>query len=124
MAYHINIEKKSIKNSYYRNVLYTTTNTQLVVMSLKPNTEIGLEKHRKIDQFIRIESGTGKAIITNNKKEIIQTITLTDGSAIVIPKNTYHNIINTGSDKLKLYSIYSPPNHPPQTLQKNKPDDD
>jgi mannose-6-phosphate isomerase-like protein (cupin superfamily) len=124
MAYHINIEKKSLKNSYYRNVLYTAENMQLVVMSLKPNTEIGLEKHRKIDQFIRIESGTGKAIITNNKKEIIQTITLTDGSAIVIPKNTYHNIINTGSDKLKLYSIYSPPNHLPKTIHKNKPDDD
>lgn len=124
MAYHINIEKESIKNSYYRKVLMTTKNMQLVVMSLKPETEIGLEKHAKIDQFIRIEKGTGKAIITNSKKDVIQTISLKDGSSIIIPKGTWHNIINTGEDKLKLYSIYSPPNHPPDTLQKNKPEND
>lgn len=124
MAYHINIEKESIKNLYYRKVLMTTKNMQLVVMSLKPETEIGLEKHAKIDQFIRIEKGIGKAIITNSKKDVIQTISLKDGSSLIIPKGTWHNIINTGEDKLKLYSIYSPPNHPPDTLQKNRPEND
>jgi mannose-6-phosphate isomerase-like protein (cupin superfamily) len=124
MAYHINIEKESIKNSYYRKVLMTTKNMQLVVMSLKPETEIGLEKHARIDQFIRIEKGTGKAIIRNSKKDVIQTISLKDGSSLIIPKGTWHNIINTGEDKLKLYSIYSPPNHPPDTLQKNRPEND
>ena len=120
MAFSINIEKETLKNKNYRKVLSTTPNMQLVVMSIKPQTEIGLEKHSKIDQFIRIEKGKGKAIITNNKKEIIQTIRLKDGSVIIIPKNTWHNIINTGDENLQLYSIYSPPEHPPNTLQRNK----
>ena len=120
MAFSINIEKETIKNKNYRKVLSTTPNMQLVVMSIKPQTEIGLEKHSKIDQFIRIEKGKGKAIITNNKKEIIQTTRLKDGSVIIIPKNTWHNIINTGDENLQLYSIYSPPEHPPNTLQRNK----
>jgi len=120
MAYSTNIERSTLKNNYYRKVLMTTKNMQLVVMSLKPKVEIGLEKHTKIDQFIRVEKGTGLAIITNNNDEIIQKIKLVDGTAIVIPKNTWHNIINTGDDKMKLYSIYSPPNHKPDTLQKNK----
>ena len=120
MAFSINIEKETLKNKNYRKVLSTTPNMQLVVMSIKPQTEIGLEKHSKIDQFIRIEKGKGKAIITNNKKEIIQTTRLKDGSVIIIPKNTWHNIINTGDENLQLYSIYSPPNHPPNTLQRNK----
>ena len=120
MAFSINIEKETIKNKNYRKVLSTTPNMQLVVMSIKPQTEIGLEKHLKIEQFIRIEKGKGKAIITNNKKEIIQTIRLKDGSVIIIPKNTWHNIINTGDENLQLYSIYSPPEHPPNTLQRNK----
>lgn len=120
MAFSINIEKETLKNKNYRKVLSTTPNMQLVVMSIKPQTEIGLEKHSKIDQFIRIEKGKGKAIITNNKKEIIQTTRLKDGSVIIIPKNTWHNIINTGDENLQLYSIYSPPEHPPNTLQRNK----
>jgi mannose-6-phosphate isomerase-like protein (cupin superfamily) len=120
MAFSINIEKETIKNKNYRKVLSTAPNMQLVVMSIKPQTEIGLEKHSKIDQFIRIEKGKGKAIITNNKKEIIQTTRLKDGSVIIIPKNTWHNIINTGDENLQLYSIYSPPEHPPNTLQRNK----
>jgi mannose-6-phosphate isomerase-like protein (cupin superfamily) len=120
MAFSINIEKETLKNKNYRKVLSTTPNMQLVIMSIKPQTEIGLEKHSKIDQFIRIEKGKGKAIITNNKKEIIQTIRLKDGSVIIIPKNTWHNIINTGDENLQLYSIYSPPEHPPNTLQRNK----
>jgi mannose-6-phosphate isomerase-like protein (cupin superfamily) len=124
MAYHTNIEKQTIRNSYYRKVLYNTSNMQLVVMMLKPNEEIGLEKHKTIDQFVRVESGVGKVIITNSKKEIVQTIRISDGSAVLIPKNTYHNVINTGTDKLKLYTIYSPPNHPPHTKQKSKPADD
>jgi mannose-6-phosphate isomerase-like protein (cupin superfamily) len=120
MAFSINIEKETIKNKNYRKVLSTTPNMQLVVMLIKPQTEIGLEKHSKIDQFIRIEKGKGKAIITNNKKEIIQTTRLKDGSVIIIPKNTWHNIINTGDENLQLYTIYSPPEHPPNTLQRNK----
>jgi mannose-6-phosphate isomerase-like protein (cupin superfamily) len=121
MAYHINIEKATLHNNNYRKVLITTKNSQLVLMSLKPNMEIGLEIHPENDQFIRIEKGTGRAIITNKKKEILQNIKLSDGSALTIPRGTYHNIINTGETPLKLYTIYSPANHPANLIEKNKP---
>ena len=120
MAYSINIEKETIKNKNYRKVLITAKHLQLVVMSLKPKVEIGLEIHKTLDQFIRVESGTGKAIITNKNKEIEQTIKLKDGMSVIIPQNTYHNIINTGKTELKLYNLYSRPNHPVDKIEKNK----
>lgn len=101
----INIEKASLENGYFRKVLYTTKNSQLVIMSLKPNEDIGEEVHQ-LDQFIRCESGNGKAVLDG-----IEHI-IADGSAIVVPAGAKHNIINTSPDKpLKLYTIYSPPNH-------------
>ncbi len=104
-GYVINIEKASLENEYFRKVLYTAKNSQLVIMSLKPNEDIGEEVHQ-LDQFIRCESGSGKAIL-NGVEHIIS-----DGFAIVVPAGAKHNIINTSSDKpLKLYTIYSPPNH-------------
>lgn len=112
----INIEKAAIENNYFRKVLYTAKNIQLVLMSLKPNENIGEEIHQ-LDQFIRIESGEGKAIlngVTNN---------ISDGFSIVIPAGTKHNIINTSSSKpLKIYTLYSPPNHPDGTIHKTKAD--
>ena len=104
-GYVINIEKASLENENFRKVLYTAKNSQLVVMSLKPNEDIGEEVHQ-LDQFIRCESGSGKAIL-NGVEHIIS-----DGFAIVVPAGAKHNIINTSSVKpLKLYTIYSPPNH-------------
>jgi mannose-6-phosphate isomerase-like protein (cupin superfamily) len=91
-------------------------------MSLKPNEEIGNEMHENIDQFFRIEKGKGKAIVKENNMEKIYD--LTDGSIIIIPKGTYHNIINVGSEDLKIYTIYSPPNHPSDKIQLNKPEQD
>lgn len=112
----VNIEKATLNNKNYRKVINTTPNQQLVLMSLKPNVEIGMEKHQKTTQFIRIESGKGLAII-NGKK-----IKLQDGSIVVIPPNTLHNIINTSKTKrLQLYTIYSPPEHKDGLIQKDKP---
>lgn len=114
-GYVINIEEKTLQNEYFREVLFTGPHSQLVVMSLNPNEDIGMEVHDNVDQFIRIESGEGKAVL-NGEEHIIS-----DGSAIVIPAGTEHNIINTSADKkLKLYTIYSPPNHRDQTIHQTK----
>ena len=113
-GFHNNIEESTIANTNFRKVLYTGKYSQLVLMSLKPKEDIGKEVHPDIDQFFRVESGTGKAIINGNEYEI------TDGFAIVIPAGAEHNIINTGNKDLKVYSIYSPPNHSDKTIHKTK----
>lgn len=110
-----NIEKETLNNTNFRKVLYTNTNQQLVLMSIKPNQDIGNEIHNDVDQFIRIEKGIGKAIINNNE------YLLNDGSIVMIPRGCEHNIINTGNDDLKLYSIYSPPEHKNHTINRIKP---
>ena len=116
----IDIEDASLKNDNYREVIYTGK-FQLVLMSIPPNDDIPLEKHDNIDQFIRIEGGEGKALIKtlNGFKEIV----LKDGDSITIPPQTYHKIINTSSSKsLKLYTIYSSPQHAPGLIQKLNPE--
>ena len=105
-GYSSNIEEETIENTNFRKVLYTGKHSQLVLMSLKPNEEIGTEIHADNDQFFRIEKGTGKCIIDGNSYE------LKDGSAIVVPAGAEHNVINTsGLEDLKLYTIYSPAHH-------------
>jgi mannose-6-phosphate isomerase-like protein (cupin superfamily) len=114
-GYVTNIEEKTQKNSYFREVLFTGPYSQLVVMALAPGEEIGLETHAKVDQFIRVETGTGKAILNGKEHK------LEDGSAVVIPAGTAHNIVNSSSSQpLKLYTIYTPPEHPDGTVHKNK----
>lgn len=114
-GYHINIEKKSLENAYFREVLFTGPNCQLVVMALKPGEDIGLETHGDVDQFIRVEAGQGKAILDGKEYE------LSDGSAVVIPAGAEHNILNTSStEPMKLYTIYAPPEHPDGTIHKTK----
>ena len=110
-----NIEDKSAKNANFRQVLYTAKNCQLVVMSLKPKEDIGEEVHT-VDQFFRIEEGTGATII-NGKRTTVES-----GFGIVIPAGAKHNVVNTGSAPLKLYSIYSPPQHKDGTIHKTKQD--
>jgi len=101
-----NIEKLTLANDNFRKVLYTAKHSQLVLMSLGPGEEIGEEVHDTLDQFFRFEKGKGKVVVEGKESEI------TDGFAVVIPAGTKHNIINTSqSDSLKLYTIYSPPNH-------------
>ena len=99
-----NIEDISIKNEEFRQVLYTAENIQLVVMSLKPKEEIGMEIH-ELDQFFRVEEGTGEALLEGIRTNI------SAGFAVLVPAGTNHNIINTGSVPLKLYTLYAPPNH-------------
>ena len=114
-GYHTDIEKKTLANEYFREVLFTGPNSQLVVMALKPGEDIGLETHPHTDQFIRIEAGTGKAVLDGKEYE------LADGSAIVIPAGAEHNVINTStSQPLKLYTVYAPPNHVDGTIHKTR----
>jgi mannose-6-phosphate isomerase-like protein (cupin superfamily) len=114
-GYVTNIEEKTLKNMYFREVLYTTQHCQLVVMSLKPNEDIGVEVHEIVDQFIRIEKGEGKAILNGEEHS------LSDGSVIIVPAGVEHNIMNTSSEnELKLYTLYSPPHHKDKTVHKTK----
>jgi mannose-6-phosphate isomerase-like protein (cupin superfamily) len=114
-GYLTNIEKKSLENKHFREVLFTGPHSQLVVMSLAPGEDIGLETHDDVDQFIRIEAGHGKAILNDQEHD------LEDGSAVVIPAGTRHNIINRSQvEPLKLYTVYSPPEHPQGTVHRSK----
>ena len=103
-GYVVNIEQVTKDNENFRKVLYTATKSQLVVMSLKPGEEIGMEVH-ELDQFIRFEAGTGMVILDGVEHAI------EDDWAVVIPAGCNHNVINTGDEVMKLYSIYSPPEH-------------
>ncbi len=112
-GYVANIEQLALKNDYFREVLYTDRNVQLVVMALKVGEDIGEEVHQ-LDQFIRVEKGEGKAVLDGVENLI------TDGSAVIVPSGTKHNIINTGTEPMKLYTLYAPPNHKPGTTHKTK----
>lgn len=101
-----NIEQFATENKYFRKVLYTGKYSQLVLMCLQPDEEIGLETHHDTDQFFRIESGNGKVVIDGNEYEV------SDGDAVIVPAGSEHNVINTSSDAtLNLYTIYSPAHH-------------
>lgn len=118
-GYITDIEYKTLQNENFREVLFTGPNTQLVVMSLLPGEEIGLEVHGDTDQFIRVETGQGMAVLDDIKHE------LADGSAVVIPAGTRHNILNTSeTETLKLYTLYSPPEHPDKTIHHTKAEAD
>lgn len=111
-----NIEEITKANTNFRKVVYTGIHTQLVVMSLEPSEEIGVEKHDRVDQFFRVESGKLKIVIDGDEH------ILTDGVAAIVPAGAVHNVINIGSDTAKLYTLYSPPNHPDGTVHMTKAD--
>ncbi|MCF7831888.1 MAG: cupin domain-containing protein [Candidatus Pacebacteria bacterium] len=114
-GYHTNIEQSVQENASFRRVLYTGEQSQLVLMTLQPGQEIGLEMHTENDQFFRFESGQGRVII--NETEYV----VTDGHAIVIPRGATHNIINTSeTDMLKMYTIYSPAHHKDGIIHETK----
>lgn len=115
IGFHTNIERDTTKNNNFRKVLFTGDKIQLVVMSLKPNEDIGLETHSDIDQFIRVDKGNGKAVIGG------KNYNLKDGDAIIIPAKSEHNII-AGSNGIKLYTVYGPPNHKDKTIHRTKKD--
>ncbi len=116
-GYKSNIEKDTLGNSNFRNVLYTGKQIQLVLMNLKPGEDIGTETHIGNDQFFRFEKGEGKCIIDGHAYEV------TDGDAIIVPAGAKHNVINTSDHKeLKLYTIYGPPNHLGGTIRSTRED--
>jgi mannose-6-phosphate isomerase-like protein (cupin superfamily) len=100
-----NIETLASKNEDFRHVLYTGAHSQLVLMTLKPGEEIGKETHKAVDQFFRVEQGTGEVELAGVRTPI------GPGFAVVVPAGLRHNIVNTGKEPLRLYTIYSPPNH-------------
>lgn len=111
-----NIEKETLANENFRQVLYTAANSQLVLMSLKPGEEIGAETH-ELDQFFRFEQGAGKVVLNGVEQEV------SDGVAVIVPAGTEHNVINTSPDQpLKLYTIYSPPEHKDKISHPTKAD--
>ncbi len=110
------IEKATLRNKNFRKVLFTGRRSQLVVMSLLPREEIGNEVHKNVDQFFRIEGGKARFIFKGKEKHLVG-----NGDAVVVPAGTRHNVINASATKsLKLYTIYSPPNHPDGTVHKTK----
>ena len=116
-GYAINIEQATIDNENFRRVLFTGPHSQLVLMALRPGEDIGLETHDATDQFIRVESGQGEALIGG------QRFALEDGTAIVIPAGSEHNVTNTSQTApLKLYTVYTPPEHPDGTVHPTKAD--
>ena len=118
-GYVTNIEHETISNENFRRVLFTGPNIQLVLMTLRPGEEIGLEVHRDHDQFIRVEEGNGVVVLDGKKHE------LSDGSAVVIPAAVEHNVVNTSPDApLRLYTLYSPPEHAQGTVHRTKRDAD
>jgi mannose-6-phosphate isomerase-like protein (cupin superfamily) len=110
------IEKQALENVYFRQVLFTAKHTQLVVMCLRPGEDIGDEVHSDVDQFFRIEQGEAKFVFNEKEERLVYA-----GDAVVIPAGTYHNVVNTSKTAmLKLYTLYSPPNHPDGTVHKTK----
>ena len=115
IGFHANIEKLALANNNFRRVLYTAPHSQLVLMSLLPGEEIGMEIHNNVDQFFRFEKGSGKIILGGEE------ILIGDGDVAVVPAGTNNNVINTStSEDLKLYTIYSPANHPDGTIHETK----
>lgn len=113
-GYSTDIEKTTEENENFRTVLYTGPNAQLVVMTLQPGEDIGQERHDSVDQFIRVESGSAVAILDGDRHE------LESDWVVMIPAGTEHNVINTSDEPLRLYTIYSPPNHPDGTVHRTK----
>lgn len=118
----IDIEKATEQNNNFRTVLWTGDNFQVTLMSIPVGDDIGLEVHDIDDQFLRIEEGQGIVRIGDSKDNLDFQRTIYDGAAIMIPAGKWHNIINTGNEPLKLYSIYAPPVHPYGTVHKTKSD--
>ncbi len=116
----INIEKATLQNPYFRNALWTGEHLQVTLMSIPVGGEIGLENHPHVDQFLRIEAGTGLVKMGNRWDLLNYQRRVSDGFAVIIPAGTWHNLINTGNRPVKLYSIYAPPQHPHGTVHTTK----
>lgn len=116
----IDINKATLANDTYRTVLWTGRNLQLALMSINPNDDIGLEVHPNNDQFLRIEKGTGVVQMGNSRDNLYFQQNVYDDHAILVPAGTWHNVINTGKEPMKIYTIYAPPHHPWGTIHQTK----
>lgn len=116
------VERRSLENEAFRTVVFTGEHAQLTVMSLEPGEDIGREVHPDRDQFIRIEEGEARVEFGSSESRVDETHDVADDWAIVIPAGVWHNVVNTGSRDLKLYSLYSPPEHPDGIVHRTKAD--
>lgn len=119
-----NIEELTIQNNNFRSVEHTGAYAQLTVMSIPPGSEIGWEVHHDIDQFLRLEQGKGRVEFGTSEDGVTETHEIEDDWAVIVPAGVWHNIVNIGDEDIKLYSIYSPPEHPAGTVHPTKADSD
>lgn len=119
-----NIETITLENNNFREVITTGEHSQLTVMSVPPGEEIGWEAHGHLDQFLRIEQGTARLDLGGSGGNVDESHDIVDDWAVIVPAGVWHNVVNTGDEDLKLYSIYSPPEHPDGTIHKTKADAD
>jgi mannose-6-phosphate isomerase-like protein (cupin superfamily) len=116
------IEKATVENTTFRTALYTGEHTQLTVMRIAPGEDIGREAHHDRDQFLRVEQGQARVELGRTEKSVDETHDVEDDWAIIVPAGIWHNVVNTGTEDLKLYSLYSPPEHPAGTVHEAKAD--
>lgn len=119
-----NIEEETVNNTNFRTEKWTGSYSQLTVMAIKPGEEIGLEVHPEVDQFLRFEQGKARVEVGTSKDDLNEKYEVEDDWAIIVPAGVWHNVINTGDTDLKLYSIYSPANHPKGTVHVTKAEAD
>jgi mannose-6-phosphate isomerase-like protein (cupin superfamily) len=117
-----NVEQTTLENETFRTVLFTGEHLQLTVMRLAPGEDIGREVHPDTDQFLRVESGTGRVEFGRSEDAIDETHEVRGDWAIVVPAGVWHDVVNTGEEELKLYSLYAPPEHPEGTVHRTKAD--
>ena len=118
------VERATLENTDFRRVLFTGRQTQLTVMRLAPGEEIGVEMHDALDQFLRIEQGRGRVTFGPSAEQVDEEHDVADDYAVIVPGGVWHNVVNTGDEDLKLYSLYSPPEHPDGTVHRTKADAD
>lgn len=118
------IEKETLDNETFRTVLFTGEHTQLTVMSIEPGDDIGREVHEHNDQFIRIEQGAARVELSASEDGVDETHDVEADWAFIVPAGMWHNVVNTGDGELMLYSLYSPPEHPPNTVHRTKAEAD
>lgn len=116
------VERATLDNDTFRTVLYTGEHTQLTVMRLGPGEDIGREMHPHLDQFLRLEQGSARVELGRGEDDVEETHEVEDDWAIIVPAGVWHNVVNTGSGDVKLYSLYSPPEHPDGTVHRTKED--
>ena len=118
------VQRATLQNTDFRRVLFTGRQTQLTVMRLAPGEEIGVEMHDHLDQFLRIEQGSGRVTFGPSADQVDEEHEVADDWAVIVPGGVWHNVVNTGDGDLKLYSLYSPPEHPEGTVHRTKADAD